>query len=65
MECFYRSKPFDEEGKSVREYRQKMFIEWRDTGLFESTEQYVCDQQGQLGKMDGYHDLNWKQLKDK
>ena len=21
--------------------------------------------QGQLGKMDGYHNLNWKQLKDK
>ena len=44
MECFYRSKPFDEEGKSVRGCRQRMFREWRDRGLFESTEQRVCDQ---------------------
>ena len=36
MECFYRSKPFDEEGKPVRGYRQRMFREWRDRGLFES-----------------------------
>ena len=44
MKCFYRSKPFDEEGKPVRGYRQSMFREWRDRGLFESTEQRVCDQ---------------------
>ena len=44
MECFYRSKPFDEEGKPVRGYGQRMFREWRDRGLFESTEQCVCDQ---------------------
>ena len=43
-ECFYRSKPFDEEGKPLRGYRQRMFREWRDRGLFESTEQRVCDQ---------------------
>ena len=44
VECFYRSKPFDKEGKPVRGYRQRMFREWRDRGLFESTEQRVCDQ---------------------
>ena len=44
MECFYRSKPFDEEGKPVKRYRQRMFRERRDRGLFESTEQRVCDQ---------------------
>ena len=44
MERFERSKPFDEEGKPVRGYRQRMFREWRDRGLFESTEQRVCDQ---------------------
>ena len=37
MECFYKSKPFNEEGKPVRRYRQRMFREWRDRGLFEST----------------------------
>ena len=44
MECFYRTKPFDEERKSVRGYRRRMFREWRDKGLFESTEKRVCDQ---------------------
>ena len=44
MECFYRSKSFDEEGKPVRGYRQRMLRKWRDRGLFESTEQRVCDQ---------------------
>ena len=43
MECFYKSKPFDEEGKPVRGYRQRMFREWRDRGLFQSAEQSVCD----------------------
>ena len=37
MECFYKSKLFNEEGKPVRRYRQRMFREWRDRGLFEST----------------------------
>ena len=44
MECFYRSKPFDEERKPVRGYRKCMSREWRDRGLFESTEQRVCNQ---------------------
>ena len=44
IECFYRNKPFDADGKPVRGYRQRMFREWRDRGLFESTEQRVCDQ---------------------
>ena len=28
MECFCRSKPFDEEEKPVREYRKRIFREW-------------------------------------
>ena len=44
MECFYRSKPFDEEGKPIRGYRKRMLREWRERGMFESIEQRVCDQ---------------------
>lgn len=44
MECFYRSNPFDEEGRPIRGYRQRMFREWRVRGMFHSTEQRVCDQ---------------------
>ena len=50
MECFYRSKPFDEEEKSVRGIRQRMFREWRARRLFESTEQRVCDQARAISK---------------
>ena len=44
IECFYRSNPFDEEGKPARGCRWRMFREWRVRGLFESTEQRACDQ---------------------
>ena len=44
MKCFYRSRPFDEEGKPIRGYRQRMFREWKDKGMFKSTEQRVSDQ---------------------
>ena len=41
MECFYRSKPFDEEAEFIRGYRKRMFREWRERVMFESTEQQV------------------------
>ena len=34
MGCFYGSKLFDEEGKPGREYRKRMFTEWRESGMF-------------------------------
>ena len=43
-ECFYRRKLLDKEGKPIRGYRERMCREWRDRGLFESTEQRVFDQ---------------------
>ena len=44
MECYYRSKPFDENGKPIKGYKQRLFKEWRNKGLFESTEGRICDQ---------------------
>ena len=41
---FHGSNPLDKEGKSIRRNRKRMFIEWGETGIFESTEQRVCDQ---------------------
>ena len=35
------------------------------SGLFESTRRRICDQASASRKMDSYHNLNWKQLKDK
>ena len=44
MEYFYRSKPFDEEGKPIKICRRKMLREGREREMFESTEQHVCNQ---------------------
>ena len=44
MECFFRSKPFDDDGKPIRGYRQRMMQEWTEHGVFEITEQRLCDQ---------------------
>ena len=38
MKPFYRIKLFDEEGKPIRGYRKRMIKEWRERGMFESTE---------------------------
>jgi len=57
IECFYRSRPFNEEGKPIRGYIQRMFGEWKDKGMFESTEQDVCDQARAIGRMGGCQ--NW------
>ena len=63
MECFYRSKPFDEEGKPVSGYRQRLFREWRDRGLFESTEQHVCDQARAIRKNGWLSELELEAIK--
>ena len=44
MECFYRSKRFDAEGKPIRWYRKRVFRKWKERGMVESTEQHVCHQ---------------------
>ena len=62
-ECFYRSKPFDEEGIPVRGYRQRMFREWKDRGLFESTEQRVCDQARAIRRNGWLSQLELKTIK--
>ena len=44
LECFYRSKMFVEEGKHIRRFKKRMFRQWREKGLFKSSERRVCDQ---------------------
>ena len=50
MECFFRSKPFDDDGKPIRGYRQRMMQEWKEHGVFEITEQRLCDQRRAIRK---------------
>ena len=65
MECFYRSKPFSEEGKPVRGYRQRMFREWRERGMFESKEQRVCDQARAIRKSGLLSELELEEIRRK
>ena len=63
MECFYRSKPFDEEGKPIRGHRKKMFREWKERGMFESTEQRVHDQLRAIRKNGWLSELELETIK--
>ena len=38
MECYLKSKPVNEDGVSIRGYRQRMFRVWQEIGLFQATE---------------------------
>ena len=41
--CYLKSKPVNENGVPIKGYRQRMFRVWQEIGLFESTEQRICD----------------------
>ena len=44
MECYFLSKPVDEEGKPVRGYRRRMQNIWNERQTLKVTEQRLCDQ---------------------
>ena len=44
MECYYLSYPIEETGKPNRDYRQRMHRQWKESGIFETTEQQICEQ---------------------
>ena len=65
MECFYRSRPFNEEGKPIRGYRQRMFREWKDRGMFETTEQRLYDQARAIRKNGWLSELELEMIRRK
>ena len=44
MECYFLSRPVDEEGKPVRGYRRRIRNIWKERYGTEITEQRLCDQ---------------------
>ena len=44
MECYFLSRPLEEEGKPVRGYRRRMHNIWKEQYRTEITEQRLCDQ---------------------
>ena len=57
MECFFRSKSFDDNGKPIRGYRKQMKQEWKKHRVFEITEQRLCDQARAIRKNGWFSDL--------
>ena len=44
MECYFLSKPTDENGRPVQGYRKRMHNIWKERELPTVTEQRLCDQ---------------------
>ena len=57
MECFFRSKPFDDDSNSIRGYRQQMMQKQKEHGVFEINEQRLCDQARAIRKNGWLSDL--------
>ena len=53
MECFFRSKPFDDDGKPIRGYRQQMMQEWKEHKSLKSPSNDCFTEQVRLGKTAG------------
>ena len=62
MECFFRIKPFDDDCKPIR-YRQQMTQEWKEHGVFEITEQQLCDQARAIRKNGWLSDLEFENIR--
>ena len=44
MECYFLSRPFDEEGKPIRGFRKRMHNIWKERQGLKVTEQRLCEQ---------------------
>ena len=63
MECYYLSKPVNEEGKPVRGYRRRMHGIWKERGLFNVTEQRLCDQARMIRKNEWLTTMELEEIK--
>ena len=65
MECFNLSKPFSENGKPQRGYRQRMHRIWNERGVFPVTEQRICDQARAIRKNGWLIDIELESIKQR
>ena len=65
MECFFLSKPFDDNGKPVRGYRQRMYRIWKEKCPFEVTEQRLTDQARAIRKNGWLSDIELEEIQRK
>ena len=50
MECYFLTRPVDEEGKPVRGCRRRMYNIWKERNGTEIREQRLCDQARMIRK---------------
>lgn len=65
MKCYFRSKPLEENGVPMKGYRQRMYKEWKERGLFNVSEQRVCDQARTIRKNGWLTELELEELKQR
>ena len=53
MECYFLSRPFDEEGKPIRGFRKRIYNIWKERQGLKVTEQKLCDQ-ARMIRMNGW-----------
>ena len=63
MECFFISNTFDDDSKPIRGYRQRMMQKWKEHGVFEITEQRLCDQARAIRKNSCFSDLELENIR--
>ena len=63
MECYFQSKPTDENGVPIRGYRQRMYKAWQERGMFPSTEQRITDQARAIRKNGWLTDMELEGIK--
>ena len=63
MECFFRSKSFDNDRKPIKGYRQRMMQEWKEHGVFEISKQRLCDQARAIRKNGWLSDLELENIR--
>ena len=63
MEWFFRSKPFHDDDKPIRGYRQRLMQEWKEHGVFEITEKRLCDQAKAIRKNGWLSDLELENIR--
>ena len=63
MECYYLSKPVDENGRPVRGYRQRMHAVWKERGLQKITEQRLCDQARAIRKNEWFTSVELDEIR--
>ena len=62
MECFFRSKPFDDDGKPIRGFRKRMMQKQKEHGVFDITKQRLCDQARAIRKNGWLSDLEFETI---